>query len=129
MDLMGSVNLLDGFASGEFHSGIVAVLDDPDEYRAFKRLGRLAAVSIKSPFAVSREYDRRGASIGLSQAANGASLRLRLRPISQRTATSTTFSSRSLGNGISRFRVWLSTTSSSVFAGGLHQFCAANPKL
>jgi hypothetical protein len=57
MDLMGSIDLLDGLATGEFHAGIAAVLDDPDEYLAFKRLGRLAALSIKTPFAVSREYD------------------------------------------------------------------------
>jgi hypothetical protein len=57
MDLMDSIDLLDDLATGEFHAGIVAVLDDRDEYLAFKRLGRLAAVSIKSPFAVSREYD------------------------------------------------------------------------
>jgi hypothetical protein len=57
MDFGETIDHLDHIAHGEFHGGLAAVLDDPDGYLAFKRLGRLAAVSIKAPFARSAEYD------------------------------------------------------------------------
>jgi hypothetical protein len=112
MNFDETLDTLDHIAKGEFHAGLDAVLDDPDEYLAFRRLGRLAAVSIKAPFARSAPYDpslsfnwaksSRQWSVGwpLSEAA------------SRHTGLSMTFSWHSQANGIGRYGALPSSTSS-----------------
>src|SRR5688572_22471426 len=72
-DLTESLCDLDELSRGEFRAGISDILPDPDEFLAFKRLGRLAAVPVKGLFATPKHTTLTFPLTGRSQAGPGRS--------------------------------------------------------